>query len=67
MAGNQLIAAAQAKLDECRRQLRVAASDFSIADETVLELRNAARRAYDELKFVEEKSQRKGILSFLGL
>jgi len=67
MAQNQLIAAAQAKLDDARRQVRSAVVDFSVADEAVLELRSAVRRAYDELQLIEQKAARKGVLGFFGL
>jgi hypothetical protein len=67
MARNSLIAFAQAKLDETRRQARDAVVDFSIPDETVLELRKEARRAYEELKEFDRRVAKKGLFSFLGL
>ena len=67
MARNSLIAFAQAKLDETRRKARDAVVDFSVPDETVLELRKEARRAYDELKEFDRRAMKKGFFSFLGL
>jgi len=67
MAKNFLIASAQTRLDDARRKAREAIIDFSVADETVLELRNQARRAYDELRYAEQKAAKKGVLGFLGL
>lgn len=62
-----LVAAAQAKLDEARRALRLAANDFNVTDETVLELRAAARHAYTELKELDRNASKPGILSLFKI
>ena len=67
MSGRSLISFAQAQLDEARRALKDAAVDFSVSDEQVLELRAAARRAYEELTALDRKAAKKGLLGFLGL
>jgi hypothetical protein len=66
MAKNMLIASAQTRLDDARRKVKQAVIDFSIADEDILEMRNEARRAYDDLRTVELRAK-KGFFSFLGL
>jgi len=67
MASRSLIAFAQAQLDDARRALRDAATDFTVSDEKVLELRAAARRAYEELAELDRKAAKRGLFSFLGL
>ena len=67
MANRSLIAFAQAQLDDARRALRDAAVDFAESDEKVLELRAAARRAYEELAALDRRAAKKGFLSLLGL
>jgi len=67
MARNSLIAFAQTKLDEARRNVREAVLDFNVPDETVLELRREARRAYEELRSFDRAAARKGFFAFLGL
>ncbi|ARN79719.1 hypothetical protein [Methylocystis bryophila] len=67
MTSRSLIAFAQAQLDEARRALRDAATDFTVPDEKVLELRAAAQRAYEELAALDRKAAKTGFLSFLGL
>jgi hypothetical protein len=46
---------AQRRLDEARRNLRNAALDFSVADEKLLELRAEARRAFNDIKAIDEQ------------
>lgn len=60
-----LIADAQARLDEARRQLRLAAINFDVPDEQVLELRANARRIYEELAALDRKKLDKGLFGFL--
>jgi hypothetical protein len=67
MASRSLISFAQAQLDDARRALRDAAIDFAVSDEKVLELRAAARRAYEELAELDRKAAKRGLFSFLGL
>lgn len=67
MARNSLVAFAQARLDEARRKAREALVDFNVPDETVLELREEAKRAYDELKELDRQAAKGGLSSFLGL
>lgn len=60
-----LIADAQARLDQARRELKSAVLDFDVSDETLLEIRAAARKVYDELKELDRKKLRKGLFGFL--
>ena len=60
-----LIADAQARLDQARRELKSAVLDFEVPDETLLEMRAAARKAYDELKELDRKKLKKGLFGFL--
>jgi len=62
-----LIADAQARLDNARRELRLAAIDFDIPDEQLLELRANARKVYEELSALDRKKLKKGLFSFLKL
>jgi len=66
MARNSLVAFAQTRFDEARRKAQEALVDFSVADETVLELRVAAKRAYEELKEFDRQAAKKGLFSLLG-
>jgi hypothetical protein len=61
-----LIADAQARLDEARRQLRLAAINFDVPDEELIELRAKARNVYNELAELDRKKLKKGLFSFLG-
>lgn len=60
-----LIADAQARLDTARRELRLAAINFDIPDEELIELRARARQVYDELAQLDRKKLKKGLFSFL--
>ncbi len=60
-----LIADAQARLDQARRELKSAVLDFDLPDEQLLEMRVATRKVYDELKELDGKKLRKGLLGFL--
>jgi hypothetical protein len=60
-----LIADAQARLDEARRQLRLAAINFEVPDEELLALRANARKIYDELAALDRKKLSKGLFGFL--
>lgn len=60
-----LIADAQARLDEVRRQLRLAAINFDVPDEELLELRAKARNVYDELAGLDRKKLKGSLLSSL--
>jgi hypothetical protein len=62
-----LIADAQARLDEARRQLRLAAVNFDVPDDELIELRAKARNVYNELAALDRKKLKKGLLSFLKL
>ena len=66
MARNSLVAFAQTRFNDVRRKAQEALVDFSVADETVLELRVAAKRAYEELKEFDRQAAKKGLLSLLG-
>ncbi len=61
MATKSLAAYAQEKHQEARRNLGLAAIDFSIPDEKILEIREALRQEAQQLK------KKKGLLGFLGL
>jgi hypothetical protein len=65
MARNSFVAFAQSKLDETRREVKNAVVDFDIPDEKILELRKSARRAFDELKELDQQAARKGLFGFL--
>lgn len=58
-----LIADAQTRLDEARRQLRLAAINFEVPDDELLALRADARKIYDELAALDRKKLKKGLLS----
>jgi hypothetical protein len=60
-----LIADAQAKLDEARRQLRLAAINFDVPDDELLALRADARKIYDELAALDRKKLKKGLFASL--
>jgi hypothetical protein len=60
-----LIADAQARLDEARRQLRLAAINFDIPDDELLALRANAKAVYAELAALDRKKLKKGAFSFL--
>ena len=61
-----LIAEAQKKLDDARRELKNSAINFDVSDEDLLEVRAHARRIYDELKALDEKKLKsKGLFGFL--
>ncbi|RTL86178.1 MAG: hypothetical protein EKK29_10395 [Hyphomicrobiales bacterium] len=62
-----LIADAQARLDEARRQLRLAAMNFDVPDEELLELRAKARNVYNELAALDRKKLKKGLFGFLKI
>ncbi|QGM99256.1 hypothetical protein [Methylocystis parvus] len=62
-----LIADAQARLDNARRELRLAAVNFEVPDEQLLELRANARKVYDELAALDRKKLKKGLFGFLKL
>jgi hypothetical protein len=62
-----LIADAQARLDESRRRLRLAAINFEVPDEELLALRADARKIYEELAALDRKKLKKGLLSFLKI
>ncbi|WP_442754069.1 hypothetical protein ACNHKD_13870 [Methylocystis sp. JAN1] len=62
-----LIADAQARLDNARRELRLAAINFDVPDEQLLELRANARKIYEELAALDRKKLKKGLFGFLRL
>jgi hypothetical protein len=62
---NALIADAQARLDQARRELKSAVLDFEVPDDKLLELRAATRQVYDELSALDRKKLRRGLLGFL--
>jgi hypothetical protein len=60
MAKQPLIALLQSKLDEARKELRIAAVNFDVPDDKLLELRDSARHIYLELKEQDRLVTRKG-------
>ncbi len=62
---NLLIADAQVRLDQARRELKSAVLDFDVSDETLLDMRAAARRVQDELSALDRKKLRGGLFGFL--
>ncbi|ATQ69922.1 MULTISPECIES: hypothetical protein [Methylosinus] len=60
MAKQHLIALLQSKLDEARKDLRIAAVNFDVPDDKLLELRETARHFYLELKEQDRLVARKG-------
>ncbi len=66
MATNQksLLQFAKVRFEDARRQLGLAAMDFSIPDDRFLEMRSEARQIQDEVKKLERKS--KSLLGFFG-
>ena len=65
MARNSFVAFSQQKLHDARRALRDAADDFEVSDEKVLELREKARRAFEELKELDRQAAKSGLFGFL--
>ncbi len=55
---------ARARFEDTRREVGLAAMDFSIPDDRFLEMRSEARRMQDEVKKLERKS--KNLLGLLG-
>lgn len=64
MANKTLADYTQEKLKEARRNLGLAAIDFSIPDEKILELRESVRQEAAEVQRLIKKN---GFLGFLGL
>jgi hypothetical protein len=64
MANKTLADYTQEKLKEARRNLGLAAIDFSIPDEKILQLRESVRQEAAE---VQRLIKKKGFLGFLGL
>ncbi|MGJ0509285.1 MAG: hypothetical protein ACR652_19615 [Methylocystis sp.] len=62
-----LIADAQARLDDARRQLRLAAINFDVPDEELLELRARARNIYNELAGLDRKKLKGSLFGFLKI
>jgi hypothetical protein len=65
MARNSFVAFSQQKLHEARRALRDAVDDFDVPDEKVLELREKARRAFEELRELDRQAAKRGLFGFL--
>ncbi len=53
----------QNRLDAARREVKAAVIDFDVPDDKLLELRANARAAYEELRAMDSKLLKKGILS----
>ncbi|MBM3578949.1 MAG: hypothetical protein FJX40_15190 [Alphaproteobacteria bacterium] len=62
---NALIADAQARLDQARRELKSAVLDFDVSDDKLLEMRATARRVYEELSELDRKKLKRGFFGFL--
>ena len=63
MSRNPIVTFAQDRLDAARREIKAAVIDFDVSDEKLLELRANARAAYEELRALDAKLLKKGILS----
>jgi vancomycin permeability regulator SanA len=63
MSRNPIVTFAQDRLDAARREIKAAVIDFDVSDEKLLELRANARAAYEELRAMDAKLLKKGILS----
>ena len=63
MSRNPIVTFAQDRLDAARREIKAAVIDFDVSDEKLLELRANARAAHDELRAIDAKLLRKGVLS----
>ena len=65
MAGDSILAHMKSKLDLARREMRGAVINLDVADYKLLELRADARRLFQEVKELERKAAKKGLLGFL--
>jgi vancomycin permeability regulator SanA len=63
MSRNPIVTFAQDRLDAARREIKAAVIDFDVSDEKLLELRANARAAYEELRAMDARLLKKGILS----
>ena len=63
MSRNPIVTFAQDRLDAARREIKAAVIDFDVSDEKLLELRANARAAYEELRALDAKMLKKGVLS----
>ena len=63
MSWNPIVTFAQDRLDAARREIKAAVIDFDVSDEKLLELRANARAAYEELRALDAKLLKKGMLS----
>jgi hypothetical protein len=63
MSRNPIVTFAQDRLDAARREIKAAVIDFDVSDEKLLELRANARAAYEELRAMDAKLLKKGVLS----
>jgi hypothetical protein len=63
MSRNPIVTFAQERLDAARREIKAAVIDFDVSDEKLLELRANARAAHEELRAMDAKLLKKGILS----
>ncbi|MGA3063595.1 MAG: hypothetical protein ABSD90_10265 [Methylocystis sp.] len=63
MSRNPIVTFAQDRLDAARREIKAAVIDFDVSDEKLLELRANARAAYEELRALDAKLLKKGVLS----
>ena len=63
MSRNPIVTFAQDRLDAARREIKAAVIDFDVSDEKLLELRANARAAYEEVRALDAKLLKKGVLS----
>ena len=63
MSRNPIVTFAQDRLDAARREIKAAVIDFDVSDEKLLELRANARAAYEEVRALDAKLLKKGMLS----
>jgi hypothetical protein len=63
MSRDPIVVFAQQRLDAARREIKAAVIDFDVPDEKLLELRANARKAHEDLRAMDAKLLKQGVLS----
>jgi uncharacterized protein (DUF2342 family) len=63
MSRDPIVVFAQQRLDAARREIKAAVIDFDVPDEKLLQLRANARKAHEELRAMDAKLLKPGVLS----